>query len=72
MFNLFLFINGFNNSLLKEFSCSVACRRLGKKGGTENAPAAVLEVVGGHFVLEVVGGRAEVRASVPASWLEDH
>ena len=72
LFNLFLFINGFNNSLLKEFSCSVACRRLGKKGGTENAPAAVLEVVGGHFVLEVVGGRAEVRASVPASLPEDH
>ena len=45
---------------------------MGKNELTENAPAAVLEVVGGRFVLEVVGGRAEVRASVPASWLEDH
>jgi len=35
-------------------------------------PAAVLEVVGERFVLEVVGGHAEVRASVPASWPEDH
>jgi len=34
-------------------------------------PAAVLEVVGGRFVLEVVGGHAEVRASVLASWPED-
>jgi len=35
-------------------------------------PAAVLDVVGECFVLEVVGARAEVRASVPASWPEDH
>ena len=51
---------------------NVSSVRLRENRGNKNAPAAVLEVVGGHFVLEVVGGHAEARASVPASWLEDH